>query len=260
MKLTERNKYKNKCGIYIITNIISGLSYIGQATNIASRIYQHLHSAISEKANDYDYPLHRAFRKNGIDNFIFDVLEECSIDLLNEREMYWISFYDTYKNGYNQTAGGYQSIRQIKLTEADVDQIRNRLINTEDSYSDIASDFGICTGMVISINRGRCWNNPAIKYPLRNARAIKIKQQLDTGYGIYQLDKTTNEVINIFVSASQAALSLGGSSYCPHIVKCLSGKRASAYGYKWEARPISEAQFKELLQHAKVSDTVKMLV
>lgn len=260
MKLTERNKCKNKCGIYIITNRISGSSYIGQATNIALRIYQHLHSAISEKASDYDYPLHRAFRKIGTDNFTFDILEECSADLLNEREQYWIAFYDTYKNGYNQTAGGYQSIRHIKLTKTDVEQIRNRLLNTEDSYALIASDYGICTDMVACINKGRCWNDSTIKYPLRNTRAIKIKNQLDTGYGIYQIDKKTSEVLNIFVSASQAALYLGGYEYCPHIVKCLAGKRKSAYGFYWETRPITEEQFKILLQQSKLSAEVKQLV
>lgn len=261
MKLSERNKCKNKCGVYKITNVISGISYIGQATNISLRIYQHLHSSMSDKARDYDYPLHRAIRKNGIDNFIFDILEECSTDLLNEREMYWIAFYDTRKNGYNQTDGGYQSIRQIKLTESDVEQIRHRLINTHDSFISIANDFGICSNMVSRINRGVCWNDPNLQYPIRtNSSAIQIKNKLNTGFGIYQLDRTTSEVVNIFISASQAALSLGGYEYAAHIGKCLAGKRTYAYGYRWEMRPITEEQFSNLVQNSRVGEAVKALV
>lgn len=260
MLLSERRKCKNKIGIYKVTNTITNTSYIGQATNISLRLYQHMHSAISEKASDYDYPLHRAIRKYGVDNFTFEILEECDNCLLNEREMYWIAFYDTFKSGYNQTAGGYQSIRQIKLTESDVECIRELLLNTDESAKNIAKKFGICSGMVGSINNGKCWNNPNLSYPLRNNSAVQTKNLLNTGFGIYQLDKKTNDVINIFLSASQAALSLGNQNYSINIGRCLAGKRKSACGYRWEVRPITQDQFKELIQCAKVSDAVKQLV
>lgn len=156
MLLSDRKLCKNKSGIYKITNKLTNISYIGQATNISLRIYQHIHASFSENAKDYNYPLHKAIRKYGIDNFTLEILEECSEQLLNSRERYWVAFYDTYKNGYNQTAGGYQSIRQIKLTKMAVDQIRHRLLNTTDSYNKIAEDFNICSNMVTRINTGVC--------------------------------------------------------------------------------------------------------
>jgi group I intron endonuclease len=260
VKLSEYYKCKNKSGIYIITNTITNTSYVGQAINISRRLRQHLRSSISVKASDYDYPLHQSIRKHGVDNFTFDILEECLPELFNEREMYWVAFYDTHKNGYNQTAGGYQSIRQIKLNASDINQIIDRLMNTDDSYVQIAKDFNICTDMVKRINLGDCWNNSALKYPLRNGDAIRLKNILNTGTGVYQLDKKTGEVLNIFVSASQASIFLGNSDYCAHIGKCLAGKRASAYGYRWETRPITEAQFKVLVKKAKIADCVKQLV
>lgn len=260
MLLNERKKYKNKSGIYKITNIASSTSYIGQATNIALRIYQHLHSSISENAKDYNYPLHKAIRKYGVDNFVFEVLEECEYFKLNEREQYWITFYDTFKNGYNQTAGGQQSIRQIKLTTEDVEKIKYRLISTDDSFSIIAQDFGVGSDMISRINKGECWTTSTLSYPLRNNKAVIIKNKIDRGTGVYQLDKFTGEVINIFLSACQAALSLGGYEYCAHIGKCLAGKRKTAYGYKWEFRPITKLQFKELLYKSNLSESVKQLV
>lgn len=259
MLLSERKQYKNKSGIYKITNIVSGMSYIGQAANISLRVYQHLHSSVSENAKDFNYPLHKAIRKYGMDNFSLEVLEECFGDALNEREMYWIATYDTLKNGYNQTAGGYQSIRQIKLTSDDVDQIRYRLVNTTEPFKKIAADFGIGADMVGRINKGINWNHPDLSYPLRNNKAAQIKNKLDTGYGVYQLDKKTNDVVNIFISATQAALHLGGYEYCAHIGKCLAGKRKSAYGFKWETRPITKALQKELVKKAKIAEDAKNL-
>lgn len=259
MLLSERKSCKNKSGIYKITNTISGMSYIGQAANIATRIYQHLHSSISEKAKDYDYPLHKAIRKYGVDSFVLEILEECSGEALNDREMHWVAFYDTFKNGYNQTAGGYQSIRQIKLTEADVERIRFILINTDTTFKKIAQDFGICDNMVSRINKGQTWFDANLQYPLRDNHAVQLKHKLDTGYGIYQLDKKTGEVVNIFISATQAALHFGGEEYCAHIGKCLAGKRKSAYGFYWESRPITKELQKELIQKADISDRIKNL-
>jgi hypothetical protein len=45
-------------------------------------------------------------RKYGINNFSFEILELCPRIKLNERERYWVKFYDSYYNGYNQTEGG----------------------------------------------------------------------------------------------------------------------------------------------------------
>ena len=163
---------------------------------------QHIKSSLNENAVDFNCLLHKAFRKYGSDNFSFEVLEECDRDLLNEREMYWITFYDTFKNGYNQTAGGYQSIRKIKLSESEVDQIRNRLMTTTDSIKDIAKDFGVKPEMIGAINKGKCWNSSEFRYPLRNSDAVRLKNVLNTGLGVHQLDKKTGEVINIFISAT----------------------------------------------------------
>lgn len=260
MLLSERKNCPKKSGIYKITNIVSNTSYIGQATNIASRIYQHLRSSISEKTSDYEYPLHRAIRKYGIDNFTLEILEECSSDQLNDREIFWIAFYDTFKNGYNQTAGGYQSIRVIKLQESDVKQIQDRLQNTDDPFAKIAADFGICANLVGRINNGRCWQNSALSYPLRDSRAIQIKNLLNTGTGVYQLDKKTGEVLNVFVSVSQAAIYLGDYAFNAHISRCLTGKRKTAYGYKWESRSITDEQFKELVAKSALPDNAKQYI
>ena len=152
-------------GIYKITNKINGHAYIGQSTNIYRRWKRHQNYEIE----DAHYPLYKAFQKYGLENFNFEVIEECSVEQLNEKEIYWISFYDTFKNGYNQTAGG-QGPRCMgnKLTIYDVEEIEWYLINSSISQSEIAKMFNVSTEIIQGINTGRYWARPEKKYPLHN--------------------------------------------------------------------------------------------
>lgn len=97
------------CGIYQIINKENGHMYIGLSKNIEQRINDHFsHGINGKRKDDLDKPLYRAFKKYGIDNFEWNILEECSDDLLKEREIYWIKYYNTYENKehYNETPGG----------------------------------------------------------------------------------------------------------------------------------------------------------
>ena len=144
-------------GIYKITNIINNKVYIGQSKNILKRWTSHKNRAFVDN-KEYDKYLYRAFRKYGLENFTFEVLEECSEDELNEKEMQYIlqyhSCYDKY--GYNETCG-YDYLQygmsgekhpNHKLTEEDVYYIRecyNKHLNKKDVYeefSDILSEGG----------------------------------------------------------------------------------------------------------------------
>ena len=88
-------------GIYKITNTLNGKSYIGQSINLEHRLQEH------KKCEGKSY-IHNAIKKYGLNNFSFEIIEECQVSQLDEREIYWINFYDSYyeKNGYNMTFGG----------------------------------------------------------------------------------------------------------------------------------------------------------
>ena len=77
------------CGIYKITNKINGHMYIGLSTNIEKRFQDHRNKAINSfKKEDKDKVLYKAMRKYGVDNFNYEIIKECSVDLLKEREIY----------------------------------------------------------------------------------------------------------------------------------------------------------------------------
>lgn len=97
------------CGIYKIVNKINGHTYIGLSKDIEKRIKDHFsHGIGGHRKDDLDKPLYKAFKKYGLENFQWEVLEECAEDKLKEREIYWIAYYNTYKNKehYNETPGG----------------------------------------------------------------------------------------------------------------------------------------------------------
>ena len=76
-------------GIYKITSPI-GKVYIGQSSNIKKRFYRY--SVINNCDNQIR--LKRSLLKYKPENHIFEIIEECAIDCLNERERYWQEYYD----------------------------------------------------------------------------------------------------------------------------------------------------------------------
>lgn len=92
-------------GIYKIENLINHKVYIGQSKQIEYRWKQHIDRA---KNLEYKTHLYLAIRKYSLENFKFEIIEECLEDKLNEREKYWIAYYDSVnpQKGYNNTSGG----------------------------------------------------------------------------------------------------------------------------------------------------------
>ena len=94
-------------GIYRIENLINHKNYIGQSMQIDTRWSAHKRLAFEPNAVGYEYPLYKAIRKYGLENFNFTILEECLEEQLDERETYWIKQFEAFgPKGYNQTSGG----------------------------------------------------------------------------------------------------------------------------------------------------------
>lgn len=99
--------------IYKITNTINGKSYIGQTIqNVKERFYQHCATKCSKAVSSM--AIHRAIKKYGKSNFTVEVIEEIDSANLNDRERYWIKYYNSYNNGYNSTKGGQDGCKPFK--------------------------------------------------------------------------------------------------------------------------------------------------
>lgn len=164
------------CGIYKI-NFPNNKSYIGLSNDIKRRIIEH--------NTDTSQPvLFKAIQKyfNGsIPNF--ELLEEIEIEdrkLLQEREKYWINFYQTFSDktkGYNLTPGGDGAAAGFYNSSANFDettfnQIVELIQNTDIPLYQIANQFNCSRNCIFRINKGISYHSSRLNYPLRKEKYV----------------------------------------------------------------------------------------
>jgi group I intron endonuclease len=204
--------------IYKITNQINDKLYIGKTyKTIEQRFKEHCKASKNKKT--FHRPLYSAMNKYGIDKFQIELIEET--DIPEEREQYWIKYYDSYKNGYNATLGGDGKpyIDHQKVVE---------LYKVYQNQKQVSNLMNIDEGTVRTILREQ--KVEILSSPEVNKKALSKK--------IAQLDLEGN-VLNVFDSAIEAARQLGkitstSNGASSHITDVCRGKRKTAYHYKWK--------------------------
>lgn len=186
-------------GIYKITNKINGKCYIGQSIHIEKRWTVHKHDAFFKGGSNYDYPLYQSMRKYGLDNFAFEVIEECSVEELDEKEIYYIKHFNSYVNGYNQGPGGTLG-HYNKLSDDAVRKIIERLKTSKDNSDIIGNEFGITGRTVREINLGQSCRFDDVSYPVRPSIAPRRETTfcVDCGKEIYYGCQRCSDCYNIF--------------------------------------------------------------
>lgn len=179
-------------GIYKITNLTNNKVYIGQSRNIQQRFATHRSRAFNQNSEDYNKYLYRAIRKYGLDNFSFEVIEQCSIEQLNEKEKYWIIYYNAENSdfGYNQTLEDF-SIASQKMTPQILNDIIFDLKNTDTPIKDIAEKYGFHSNMITNINQGHSWRKDDMIYPIRTykfKRCSKCGKIISSGAKSYCIE------------------------------------------------------------------------
>ena len=157
--------------------------YVGQTNNLEYRHKQHIkYDPYNPDNREYNYPLSRGIRKYGEDEYELIILEDDLLQSqLNEREIYWIKFYDTYFNGYNQSTGGSNPVKPIfddKLIDLAIEMLKDY----ENSYQDICDKTGLSITHVYNINTGNRRKRDNIQYPIRpnnvaGTRGLKFNPQ-----------------------------------------------------------------------------------
>lgn len=165
-------------GIYkIIFN--NNKLYIGLSNDVRRRMNEHIGRDLKEYP---DLLISKAILKHGIkDVEIIEYIDSSNRELLKQREIYWINFYDTYKDrnkGYNMTLGGDGASTGIynvssKISEDELRNICNYLQHTNLSYEEIANLTNSSCKIISDINNGRHYYNSNLIYPLRNNRIEK---------------------------------------------------------------------------------------
>lgn len=158
-------------GIYKITNLINGKMYIGQSVNIERRWRDERAAVNASYDHEYYSPKCRAMRKYGLENFSFEILEECASSELNQREKYWADTLHTYTpDGYNVAICGHNSSwHWNKLTPESFQQLVVDLQTSTMSEVELAKKYSVSLDTVSTINLGKRCVMDYLDYPLRKS-------------------------------------------------------------------------------------------
>ena len=217
-----------KCGIYKIHCKITNKDYIGQSNNIYHRWQQHL-------AKYDNCAIHNAIIKYGRENFEFSILEECFENELNEREEYWINYYNSYSNGYNETSGGNRPLHTTCNHIIEAYDLDGNYIKEYSSISAAARELHCEASLISAVIKGR---RPTAKgYQFKEKDDDRIitkfikKKSGPIGKAVIQLDKEDN-IIAEYISASEAARQTGLLSQ--NISGVCRGLKKTCGGFKWK--------------------------
>ena len=171
----------NKLGkIYIITNDVNNKVYIGQTIQTLRKRFTG-HCCYSKSDRSSSMYIKRAIHKYGKDKFHISLLEECPIEKLNDREVYWISKYDSYNQGYNLTLGGQTSnsfsLNRLSNT-IDIKKFEDYIIEFKPLAIEVAAHFGISKCSVYNLIKEL--NNPNLVLNSYNPRKAKSINDIDS--------------------------------------------------------------------------------
>lgn len=178
--------------IYLISNDINNKLYVGKTVStIDTRYNKHISEAFTQHS---DYAIHRAMRKYGINHFKVTEVENCSLEEVSEREKYWIKYYDSYNNGYNETQGGegnlkydYEIIYSLFVSGMTQKEIAQKLGCEKHTITRALKNFDVAP-------------EQRQKGKYGNSKKIVVK-----------IDLSTNQILQEYCSATDAAKAEGCS-------------------------------------------------
>jgi hypothetical protein len=153
-------------------------------------------------------------KKYGINNFSIELLEECEENILSDREIFWINYYDSFKNGYNATYGGDGKLKY------DYEKVLS-LWDEGKLVKEIANTLGANESTIVKI-----LNLKGVSHKERHKRGAKRFIRPLKRISLNGEEKVYNNI--------EEALQDMNRTSKVSICACCNGHREKAYGYKWE--------------------------
>ena len=227
--------------IYMYINKINGKKYIGKAKDFNNRNSSHIYASKNKNNRAYNYPIHKAIRKYGIENFDIIIIKEnlktqCLLDLY---EYYYIKKYNTLdRNNYNASDGGNGGNPYAGKSQEEIDKIRKKI--SENGKGRKVTDE---TRKKMS-ESGKGKHNHNGK---NNPRARKVAQ--------YDLDK---KLIKIWDCASDVAKYFNVNAVTFH--NHLTGRYSNIHkGYIWTYIELPNGEEIQLPDNVDYDDLLKLL-
>ena len=224
--------------IYALDNTITGKRYIGQTQDLGWRKVTHRGKLKNNKHPNSK--LQEDWNKYGEKAFEYSVIEYCDRSVANEREMYYISLFDTVNKGYNISIGGTNghNFPRRKIKQYDIE---GNFIREWESAAEAARAFKANRGQIThAIIQKRLFFNCQWCYENEEINGYYLKKNQ---FPMAQYDLKGN-LVNVYKSLASVIAQNNGFKK-----ESISGSmdkkwRKTAYGYKW--KKITKEEYYEL--------------
>lgn len=207
--------------IYGLKNKLNNKYYIGQTTRTPEiRLDEHIQEKNRDRAKDRK--LYVAINKFGIHSFDLITIEKCDDDKLNQKEKYYIEFYDAKNNGYNETYGGKGKPFVNKVIEQ---KIIETYQNNKMTVKLLSKRFNLCVDTVSEILK----QNKITTVLIHHFRDFKIRVTDNCDINIIFQD--SDECIDWLIKNKN--LTTGRQRIKKGILATIDNKRKSYYSYKF---------------------------
>lgn len=226
----------SKTGIYQIKNLINDKIYIGSSKQgFAKRFSEHLYDL---KNNDHhSQHLQKAYNKYGKENFIFEIIEVCNIEIVVEREQYWIDLTKCYKRNH-----GYNILQKAYSSEG--------YKHSEESLKKIGEQSKKRGAHPNSVNAMKKANTGRKREKAHSERMSKLHSK-----PVVQLS-LEGVFIKEWESIAKIISSFGLRAHDSNISKCCKGKCKSYQGFIWVAKeeydPVKNYEYNPIINGYKL--------
>lgn len=184
--------------------------YVGQTSNEKYRRYKHeVYDPSHKDVIEYEYPLSRGIRKHGLDYYEYFIIENNITDEQQaiDREQYWIAYYDTYNNGYNQTKGG-KAPKYIKF-EKETILAAKQMLKDGFPFQKIKEITNISISHLSEINTGKRHHDADEEYPLNKMTCGRkiTQEQLQEIISLLKNTKLSQKKIGQMFGLAQTSIS-----------------------------------------------------
>ena len=232
--------------IYLRTNLVNGMKYVGQTKNLKRR--ESVWNSLNRKMPYANNFLEIDRKKYGLENFKTEILEECDNSKLNEMERFWIKQLNTiFPNGYNLENGGTKGVQFHPSTIAKMSEVKKGTkhtdewkINMSERYSGDGNPFAgkhhseESRKRISLSNIGRpAWNKGKKMSDEQRQKNIETSKKRRKSVFQYTLK---SELVAVYEGRNEAAKITGFDKKC--IGNACNGRLKTYKGYIWSYIPL----------------------
>jgi len=210
--------HKGIVGIYVIKNKINNKIYVGKSVNIYRRIKAHITALNTKHKKNENAHLINSWHKHGKINFTYEIICECDINLLKEKELFYIRKYNSTdrKKGYNFRIDSEGGMIPLQSTCDKLSVVLHKRFEDPNERKKAGDR-----------NREFWKNNPDVKKQMaKNVSKAKEK------YTFQKIDKNTGEVLASFANLKEI-ITKNPTYKWQNIYAVCNGYKPTIYGFKW---------------------------